>query len=80
MATSFEKDVKPYFSSRDQDHMLNNVGMFDLWNPSDVKDNFDDIENSIMAGRMPKGSPWPPDKRNEFKATFDAWRDGGFQP
>lgn len=80
MATSFAKDVKPYFSARDQDHMLNNVGMFDLWNPTDVKDNFDDILNTIMAGRMPKGAPWPPDKRNQFKTTFEAWRSGGYQP
>lgn len=80
MATSFEKDVKPYFTAKDQDHMLNMAGMFDLWNAEDVQNNFDDILDSLMAGRMPRGNPWPQDKRNKFKATFESWKSGGFQP
>lgn len=77
MAVSFEKDVKPYFTATDQDHMS---FMFDLWNASDVQANFDGILDALMTGRMPLGDPWPQPKRDQFKTTFEAWKAGGYQP
>ena len=53
--------------------------MFDLWSYKDVKDNADDIYDSVSNGRMPPpsgGGPWSKDKVDLFKQ----WMDGGYQP
>ena len=70
---SFANDIKPLFTERDKDHM---EFMFDLWSYMDVKDNADDILDSVSAGRMPPQSPWPQDKVDLFKQ----WVAGGCQP
>ncbi|HEY3824678.1 MAG TPA: hypothetical protein VGL82_08970 [Bryobacteraceae bacterium] len=70
MALSFAKDIKPLFNAVDQDHMLNQQGMFDLWDYNDVKTNADQILNAVKAGKMPPkrdGGPWPKDKVQKFQ-------------
>jgi hypothetical protein len=71
----YEADIKPLFNETDQDHML---FMFDLWSYDDVKDNADDIYDSVSHKRMPKPPlpPWTQDQMDLFKA----WIDGGHQP
>ena len=75
---SFDKDIKPLMSEAERDHML---FMFDLWSYNDVKDNADDIYDSVSNGRMPPppsqgDGPWSKDKVDLFKQ----WMDGGYQP
>ena len=75
---SFDKDIKPLISEADRDHML---FMFDLWSYNDVKDNADDIYDSVSNERMPPpppqgDGPWSKDKVDLFKQ----WMDGGCQP
>ncbi len=64
----------------DQDHMLNQVGMFDLWSYNDVKVNANRIYSAVSRGSMPPPgsgeSRWPPSQVDKFKA----WMDGGFEP
>ena len=70
MALSYAKDIKPLFNAVDQDHMLNQQGMFDLWSYDDVKANADDILNAVKSGIMPPkkdGGPWPADKVQKFQ-------------
>jgi hypothetical protein len=53
--------------------------MFDLWSYGEVKDNADDIHDSVSSGRMPPsqaGGPWSKDKVDLFKQ----WMDDGYQP
>ena len=79
MALSYAKDIKPLFNAVDQDHMLNQQGMFDLWSYDDVKTNATDIYGAVSGGRMPPkrdGGPWPKDKVAKFKQ----WMDDGYQP
>lgn len=79
MALSFAKDIKPMFTAMDQDHMLNQVGMFDLWSYDDVKSNATSIYSSVEAGTMPpsgSGAQWTP----AMVAKFKRWMDDGFQP
>lgn len=79
MALSYATDIKPLFNAVDQDHMLNQQGMFDLWNYNDVKTNADLILGAVSSGHMPPkkdGGPWPPAK----VATFKQWKDEGCQP
>jgi len=80
MAPSFAADVKPLFTALDQDHMLNQVGMFDLWNYSEVRAHATIIYQAVSNGTMPPpGSGevrWPQDQIDKFKA----WMDGGFEP
>jgi hypothetical protein len=80
MGLSFATDIKPMFTAMDQDHMLNQVGLFDLWNYDDVKSNATAIYNDVQSGRMPpsdSGEPrWSPDK----VATFKQWMDENFPP
>lgn len=80
MALSFATDIKPLFTTMDQDHMLNQVGLFDLWKYDDVKANADAILAAVKDGSMPpsgSGEPaWPPSQVDKFKQ----WMDGGFQP
>jgi len=72
---SFDTDIKPLITEADRDHML---FMFDLWSYKDVKENADDIYDSVSHGRMPPAptGPWTTDKVDLFKQ----WIDGGFQP
>jgi len=80
MPISFAADIKPLFTAMDQDHMLNQVGMFDLWSHSDVKANANTIYGAVFNGSMPPpGSGearWPQSQIDKFKA----WMDGGFEP
>ena len=77
MALSFAKDIKPMFTALDQDHMLNQQGMFDLWSYDDVKANAAQIYGAVKSGRMPpkEDEPrWPDTK----VATFKQWMDEGY--
>jgi hypothetical protein len=80
MALSFAADIKPMFTAMDQDHMLNQVGMFDLWNYNDVKSNATAIFNAVESGTMPPGDSgearWTKDQVNKFKQ----WMDEGYPP
>src|ERR1017187_6710565 len=73
-------DIKPLFTAMDQDHMLNQVGLFDLWSYSDVKANANAIYGAVKDGSMPPpGSgeaPWPQSQVDKLKQ----WIDGGLQP
>lgn len=73
---SFDKDIKPLMTEKDREHM---EFMFDLWSYKDVKDNADDVYDSVSNGRMPPpqgGGPWSKDKVDLFKQ----WMDDGYQP
>ena len=73
---SFDKDIKPLITETEREHML---FMFDLWSYGEVKDNADDIHDSVSSGRMPPpqaGGPWSKDKVDLFKQ----WMDDGYQP
>lgn len=75
---SFENDIKPMMTGKDREHML---FMFDLHSYKDVKDNADDIYDSVSNERMPPRppqgeGPWSKDKVDLFKQ----WMDGGYQP
>lgn len=73
---TFEIDIKPLMTGTDRDHML---FMFDLWSYGDVKDNADDIYDSVSSGRMPPpptGRTWSKDQVDLFKQ----WMDDGYQP
>jgi hypothetical protein len=72
---SFANDIKPLFTEVDRDHM---GFMFDLWSYNEVKDNANDILDSVSDGRMPPSpqGPWPQDRVDLFKQ----WVAGGCQP
>lgn len=76
MPLSFATDIKPMFTATDQDHMLNQVGMFDLWKYDDVKANADSIYDAVENGSMPPGEPWTPAQVAKFKQ----WMDDGLKP
>lgn len=78
-ALSFERDIKPFFTDTDRDHM-NDIGLFDLHLASDVCDNYDQIRDSIVSKRMPIPTPWPDDEIQAFLPLFDTWKTGGCQP
>jgi hypothetical protein len=70
MALSFAKDIKPMFTQLDRDHMLNDVGLFDLWDYNDVKSNASSILNAVKSGKMPppEDEPrWTTDKVQKFQ-------------
>ena len=79
-AVSFAKDIKPFFTETDRDHMLNMVGMFDLWSASDVCSNYEQILDAITSKRMPIPTPWPDAEIAKFQPLFEAWKNGGCQP
>jgi len=75
---SFDQDVKPLFTQTDRDHM---TFMLDLWSYNDVKQNANEILDSVTNGRMPPppprgGGPWPQAKVDILKE----WIKGGYQP
>jgi hypothetical protein len=80
MPLSFGTDIKPLFTAMDQDHMLNQVGLFDLWKYDDVKAHADDILGAVTDGSMPPPGngeeQWSPSQVKKFKD----WMDGGFLP
>lgn len=80
MALSFATDIKPMFTAMDQDHMLNQVGLFDLWNYSDVKSNAPAIFSAVQSGSMPPSDSgeqaWTPSQVAKFKQ----WMDENFPP
>ncbi len=67
---SFEDDIKPLFTQRDQEAMLI---MFDLWDQEDVREHADDILKTLENGRMPCYGPWPEDQIDRFRR----WKDAG---
>ena len=75
MALSFASDIRPMFTAMDQDHMLNQIGLFDLWNYSDVKSNAPAILNAVQSGSMPPSDsgepPWTPGQVAKFKQWMD---------
>ncbi len=78
-APGFENDIKPLFTSVDQDHMLNRVKMFNLWDYAQVKTNAADILDAVKSGRMPpkrEKRTWTSDEVQKFQD----WINGGFQP
>jgi hypothetical protein len=78
MALSFAGDIKGLFEAIDQDHMLNQQGLFDLWNYDDVKTNASDILNVVTSGRMPPEPErrWTPENVQKFRD----WIEEGCQP
>ena len=86
MAVTFVDTIKPYFTPCYRAHMLD-LGVFDLWDKTQVQANFDDIRDRCSrpagtAGSMPKtGCPegvWDASTRAQFLKDFDAWKAGGF--
>ncbi|MBS1912860.1 MAG: hypothetical protein JST22_12810 [Bacteroidetes bacterium] len=89
MAVRFERDIKPYFTGKDRDHMNSSRYVekpFDLWSASVVREKYDDIHGVIKSGKMPPGpdgggdGPWPKEKIDRFLALFDEWKQGGCLP
>ena len=69
-ALSFEMDIQPLFSQRDQEAMLI---QFDLWKAEDVRDFADEILAVLASGRMPCYGAWP----EEQVALFRRWMEAG---
>jgi hypothetical protein len=73
----FASTVKPFFTQCYQQHMS---FMFDLWNPTDVQNNWQAIHDAVNSDAMPiPGCPGTFDK-NAFLAAFQCWKDQGFPP
>jgi hypothetical protein len=71
----FASTVKPFFTSCYQQHMS---FMFDLWNPTDVQNNWQGIHDAVANGTMPAaGCPGTFDA-NAFLTAFQCWKDQGF--
>ncbi len=83
MATSFETNIKHYFSEDDRNAMNDpdHAGGYtiDLWSRDDVHNYYAAIKDSIDSRRMPPGG-WPAEKIAAFDADFESWHQGGFQP
>ena len=79
MALSYARDIKPMFTAMDQDHMLNQQGMFDLWDYNDVKTNAANILKVVKSGRMPPPGEeprWTP----EMVQKFQDWINQNYPP
>ena len=77
MAISYAKDIKPMFTALDQDHMLNEQGMFDLWDYDEVKSHAAGILGAVKSGRMPPSGEeprWSP----EMVKKFEDWINQGY--
>ncbi|HEY0485696.1 MAG TPA: hypothetical protein VGD72_05555 [Mycobacteriales bacterium] len=61
---SFELEIKPLFSQRDQEAMLI---MFDLHDADEVRDHADLILEVLEAGRMPCYGAWPEEQIDLFR-------------
>ena len=71
---SFASDIRPLFTQRDVEHMLDVDEDFDLSSYDSVKENADDIYRVLTAGSMPPGQPWPKERVDLFKQ----WMDEGY--
>lgn len=69
--TSFATDIAPLFRDRDVAAMKS---MFDLHDYEEVKDNADDILETVASGTMPCDSSWP----DEQVESFRSWIAEGF--
>jgi hypothetical protein len=69
-AVSFELEIQPLFTQRDQEAML---VVFDLWEVEDVREHADAILEQLESGRMPCYERWP----QERVALFRRWMEGG---
>ena len=81
MATSFSKDIRPYFTACFRAHMIT-FGSFDLWLQADVQSHwqriFDKVqEESMPASGCPEGE-WDGLTREQFLKDFQSWKDGNF--
>ena len=65
---TFEADIEPLFSHRDQEAMLI---MFDLWKVDDVRENADAILDQVESGRMPCYGKWDDEKVDLFRRWVD---------
>lgn len=73
----FASTIKPFFTQCYQQHM---AFMFDLWNPTDVQNNWQAIHDAVSSGSMPApGCPGTFDQ-NAFLLAFQCWKDEGFPP
>ena len=79
-AVSFRTDIKPFFTATDRDHMLNQVGLFDLHLASDVCGHYAEIRDAVSHKRMPIPEPWDDARIQQFVSLFDAWKNGGCEP
>ena len=88
MATSFAKDIRPYFTACYRAHMIE-FGGFDLWQQAEVQSHFDGILSRVNGGDMPVPSGqdgacpeggWDDLTRAQFVADFNSWKAGAFQP
>ena len=68
-APSFEMDIQPLFSQRDQEAMLI---MFDLWDVEDVREYAPKILETLESGRMPCYGAWSEDQVQLFRRWMDA--------
>ena len=62
--TSFARDITPLFRDKDVAAM---TMMFDLHDYEDVKENADDILESVAGGSMPCDEAWPADRVELFR-------------
>jgi hypothetical protein len=73
----FAATIRPFFTDCYQQHMQ---FMFDLWNPTDVQNNWQAIHDAVSVGSMPAaGCPGTFDK-SAFLTAFQCWKDSGFPP
>jgi hypothetical protein len=77
----FQSTIKPFFTSCYRSHMLV-VMQLDLWDPGAVKAGWDDINDAVTSGLMPKaGCPegvWDANTKALFLNDFGAWKNAGF--
>ncbi len=69
--TSFATDIAPLFREKDVASMKM---MFDLHDYDDVKENADDILETVESGSMPCDDTWPAEKVQVFRS----WMTEGF--
>jgi len=67
---TFDPDIRTLFRDKDRAAMLSR---FDLWSPTDVRQNAQAIVAAVEAGRMPCDGPWDP----EMVDRLNRWIDGG---
>jgi hypothetical protein len=81
MATTFETNIKSYFSECYRENM---TFLFDLWSADDVQTNWQAIYDSVKSERMPiTGCPegvWDDARRQQFLTDFNNWKNDGYQP
>jgi hypothetical protein len=82
MAVGFASTIKPYFTACYRAHMLQYGDQFDLWDPSQVQSEWQQIYNQVSSGAMPQsGCPegvWDQHTSNQFLSDFQAWKNAGF--